>query len=42
LGERRERVIEAVEAGASRREAAERFEISVSSAVKWLRPQKSN
>ena len=36
-GDLRERVIEAVEAGASRREAAERFEISVSSAVKWLR-----
>jgi transposase len=35
-GDLRERVIEAVEAGASRREAAERFEISVSSAVKWL------
>jgi transposase len=33
----RERVIEAVEAGASRREAAERFEVSVASAVKWLR-----
>jgi transposase len=32
----RERVIEAVEMGASRREAAERFEVSVSSAVKWL------
>ena len=32
----RERVIEAVELGASRREAAERFEVSVSSAVKWL------
>lgn len=32
----RERVIEAVEEGASRREAAERFEVSVSSAVKWL------
>src|SRR4051794_2246965 len=32
----RERVIEAVEAGSSRREAAERFEISPSSAVKWL------
>jgi transposase len=31
----RERVIEAVEMGASRHEAAERFEISVSSAVKW-------
>jgi transposase len=32
----RERVIEALEMGASRREAAERFEVSVSSAVKWL------
>jgi transposase len=35
-GELRERVIEAVEAGASRREAAENFELSASSAVKWL------
>ncbi len=32
----RERVIEAVEAGASRREASERFEVSAASAVKWL------
>lgn len=32
----RERVIEAVEAGASRREAAEHFGVSVSSAVKWV------
>lgn len=32
----RERVIEAVEGGATRREAAERFEVSASSAVKWL------
>ena len=32
----RERVIEAVEAGSSRREAAERFEVSASSAVKWM------
>ena len=32
----RERVITAVETGASRREAAERFEVSVASAVKWL------
>ena len=32
----RERVIEAVEVGASRREAAERFEVSVSSAIRWL------
>jgi transposase len=35
-GDLRERVIEAVQAGASRREAAERFEISASAAVKWL------
>ncbi len=35
-GDLRERVIEAVEMGASRREAADRFEISVSSAVRWL------
>jgi len=35
-GDLRERVIGAVEAGASRREAAERFEISPSSAVTWL------
>jgi len=32
----RERVIEAVEMGASRHEAAERFEVSVRSAVKWV------
>jgi transposase len=32
----RERVIEAVETGSSRREAAERFEVSVASSVKWL------
>jgi transposase len=32
----RQRVIAAVEGGASRREAAERFEISVSSAIRWL------
>lgn len=35
-GDLRERVIEAVTAGASRREAAERFEISPSSAVRWV------
>ena len=35
-GDLRERVIEAVQAGASRREAAERFEISASAAAKWL------
>jgi transposase len=34
--EMRERVIERVESGASRREAAENFEISASAAVKWL------
>ena len=32
----RKRVIEAVEAGSSRREAAERFEIDPSSSVRWL------
>jgi transposase len=32
----RERVIEAVEAGASRHEAAEHFRVSVSSVVKWV------
>jgi transposase len=35
-GDLRERVIAAVESGASRREAAERFDISVSSAIKWV------
>jgi transposase len=35
-GDLRVRVIEAVESGASRHEAAERFDISVSSAVRWL------
>src|SRR3954468_24865952 len=35
-GDLRERVIETVETGASRREAAECFEVSVSSAIKWL------
>src|SRR6516165_5507383 len=35
-GELRERVIEAVESGASRHAAAERFEVSVSSSVRWL------
>jgi transposase len=32
----RERVLDAVEEGASRREAAERFEVSASSVVKWF------
>jgi transposase len=35
-GDLRERVIEAVEMGASRREAAERFDVSVSSAIRWV------
>jgi transposase len=35
-GDLRERVIEAVAMGASRHEAAERFQVSVSSTVKWL------
>ena len=34
-GELRERIIEAVEMGASRREAAELYEVSASSAIKW-------
>ena len=33
----RARVIEAVEAGASRREAAESFQVSPSTAIKWLK-----
>ena len=32
----RERVLDAVEEGASRREAAERFDVSASSAVRWF------
>jgi transposase len=32
----RERVVASVEAGASRHEAAERFEVSVSSAILWV------
>lgn len=35
-GDLRERVIGTVEAGASRREAAELFEISISSAIRWV------
>ena len=34
-GDLRERVVQAVSAGASRREAARRFSISVSSAIRW-------
>jgi transposase len=32
----RERVVHAVEEGASRREAADRFEVSASSAIRWM------
>jgi len=32
----RRRVIEAVEAGSSRRQAAARFEVSVASAIRWV------
>ena len=35
-GDLRVRVVEAVEAGASRREAAERFDISASTAIRWM------
>jgi len=35
-GELRNRVIEFVEAGGSRRDAAEQFSVSVSSAVRWV------
>jgi transposase len=37
LRDLRERVIAAMDGGAARREAAERFEISVSSAIRWLK-----
>jgi len=36
-GDLRERVIGTVEAGSSRREAADLFEISVSSAIRWVK-----
>src|SRR5947209_16003885 len=35
-GELRMRVIEFVEGGGSRREAAEQFDVSVSSAIRWV------
>jgi len=35
-GDLRERVVEAVVAGSSRRAAAERFEVSASSAIRWM------
>src|ERR1700740_2772000 len=34
--ELRERVVDAVESGASRREAAECFDVSASAAIKWM------
>ena len=34
-GDLRERVVDAIEAGTSRREAARRFEVSLASAVRW-------
>ena len=34
--ELRERMVEAIESGASRREAAEWFDVSPSSAIKWM------
>ena len=36
-GDLRARVIEAVEAGASRREAADNFQVGPSTAIKWLK-----
>jgi transposase len=39
--ELRERVVNAVESGASRREAAEWFEVSPSSAIKWVQRRRA-
>jgi transposase len=39
--ELRERVVDAVESGASRREAAEWFEVSPSSAIKWMQRRRA-
>jgi transposase len=39
--ELRERVVGAVESGASRREAAEWFEVSPSSAIKWMQRRRA-
>src|ERR1700737_5095455 len=41
-GELRTRVIDFVEEGASRREAAERFDVSVSSAIRWVQRFREN
>ena len=39
--ELRERVVDAVELGASRREAAEWFDVSASSAIKWMQRRRA-
>jgi transposase len=39
--ELRERVVDAVESGASRREAAEWFDVSASSAIKWMQRRRA-
>ena len=41
-GELRTRVIDFVEEGGSRREAAEQFDVSVSSAIRWVRRFREN
>jgi transposase len=41
-GELRMRVIDFVEEGGSRREAAEQFEVSVSSAIRWVQRFREN
>ena len=41
-GELRTRVIDFVEEGGSRREAAEQFEVSVSSAIRWMQRFREN
>src|ERR1700730_17078545 len=41
-GELRTRVIDFVEEGASRREAAEQFDVSVSSAIRWVQRFREN
>src|SRR6266480_5030349 len=41
-GELRTRVIDFVEEGGSRREAAEQFEVSVSSAIRWVQRFREN
>ena len=41
-GELRTRVIDFVEEGGSRREAAEQFDVSVSSAIRWVQRFREN